>query len=129
MVEGRPAPRGFGVSVAYTGTRTFVINYRIGARERRLALGRHPDMNVIQAARAARTVRQRIDRGEDPLAEKVHTNEPEALLEADLTVGTVIEDYWHISPSGPGRRGRIGSTREGCVSSCCRSSGLCRSPG
>src|SRR5262245_48680114 len=70
VLQGTKAPRGFGVCVTANGSRSFVINYRIGPIERRLTIGRYPDWSVLRAVKEARTLRQRIDRGDDPLGER-----------------------------------------------------------
>jgi integrase len=48
--------------------KAFVLNYRTGARERRLTIGRWPDWKVAAAREEARRLKRRIDIGEDPLA-------------------------------------------------------------
>jgi integrase len=67
MIQGTKAPRGFGVRVTAGGVRSFVMNYSIARRERRYTIGQYPDWSVLRAVREARDLRQRIDRGEDPL--------------------------------------------------------------
>jgi integrase len=66
-IPGGEAPRGFGVRVTAAGVRSFVMNYSIARRERRYTIGRWPDWSVLRAIKEARDLRQRIDRGEDPL--------------------------------------------------------------
>ena len=66
-IQGSKAPRGFGVRVTAAGVRSFVMNYSIARRERRYTIGRWPDWSVLGAIKEARDLRQRIDRGEDPL--------------------------------------------------------------
>src|SRR5262245_40244941 len=68
VLQGAKAPRGFGVRVTAAGVRSFIMNYRVGAVERRYTIGQYPDWSVLRAVREARELRQRIDRGEDPLA-------------------------------------------------------------
>src|ERR1051325_3583132 len=91
MLQGATAPRGFGVNVNYAGTRTFVLNYRTTVgRERRITLGRFPDWSALRAVREARELRQRVDRGEDPLAERKAVSEP---AEAPKMVADVLEEH------------------------------------
>jgi integrase len=66
-LQGAKTPRGFGVVVTAAGVRSFVMNYRAARRQRRYTIGRWPDWSVLQAVKEARDLRQRIDRGEDPL--------------------------------------------------------------
>jgi integrase len=62
--------KGFGVRVTAAGARSFILNYRIGRRERRLTIGSFPDWSLSSAAKAAKELKQKIDSGIDPLAER-----------------------------------------------------------
>lgn len=62
--------KGFGVRVTAAGARAFILNYRIGRRERRLTIGSFPDWSLSSAAKAAKELKQKIDSGIDPLAER-----------------------------------------------------------
>jgi integrase len=70
VLQGVKAPRGFGVRVTAAGARSFVLNYRVAHVERRFTIGRWPDWTALKAVKEARTLRQRVDRGEDPLDER-----------------------------------------------------------
>lgn len=86
-VQGKVAPRGFGVRVTSAGAKSFVINYRNSeGRERRYTLGSCSDWSVIRAITEAREVRRRIDRGEDPMAERTD-------LRSAPTVGDLCDRY------------------------------------
>src|SRR6476660_6808050 len=74
-IQGETAPRGFGVRVTANGTRAFVLNFRIRGREHRFTIGAWPDWSVLKAVREARELRQRIDRGENPLSDREPTIE------------------------------------------------------
>jgi integrase len=84
QVQGRDVPRGFGIRVTAAGERSFVLNYTVAGKERRLTIGRLSSWNVQEAIREARELRRRIDRGEDPLAKPV----PVAV---EKTVGEVLD--------------------------------------
>jgi hypothetical protein len=85
-IQGARAPRGFGVRVTATGARAFVLNYRLRGREHRYTIGAWPDWSVLRAVREARHLRQRIDRGENPLADR--TPPP-----ATKTVADILDDF------------------------------------
>jgi integrase len=70
VLQGTKAPRGFGVRITANGVRSFIINYRVAHQERRYTIGQYPDWSVLRAVKEARELRQRIDRGEDPLDDR-----------------------------------------------------------
>jgi integrase len=86
MIQGVRAPRGFGVRVTASGARSFILNYRLRGREHRLTIGASPDWSVLKAVREARNLRQRVDRGENPLEDRVP---PPAMK----TVASVLDDF------------------------------------
>src|SRR5262249_5149106 len=70
VLQGAQEPRGFGVRITAGGVRSFVMNYRAAHRERRYTIGQWPDWSVLRAVKVARDLRQRVDRGEDPLDDR-----------------------------------------------------------
>jgi integrase len=85
-VQGAKAPRGFGVRVTASGTRAFILNYRLRGREHRFTIGAWPDWSALKAVREARNLRQRVDRGEDPLKDR-------APIPTTKSVSSVIDDF------------------------------------
>jgi integrase len=85
-IQGAKAPRGFGVRVTAAGARAFVLNYRLRGREHRFTIGAWPDWSALKAVREARSLRQRVDRGENPIADR--TPSP-----ATPTVATLLDDF------------------------------------
>jgi integrase len=85
-IQGAKAPRGFGVRVTAAGARAFVLNYRLRGREHRFTIGAWPDWSVLKAVREARNLRQRIDRGENPLEDRA----PSPIT---VTVASVLDDF------------------------------------
>ena len=85
-IQGAKAPRGFGVRVTAGGSRAFVLNYRLRGREHRYTIGAWPDWSALKAVREARNLRQRIDRGENPLEDRVPSP-------AARTISTVLDDF------------------------------------
>jgi integrase len=86
MIQGAKAPRGFGVRVTASGARAFIINYRLRGREHRFTIGAWPDWSALKAVREARILRQRVDRGEDPLKDR-------APIPTTKSVSSVIDDF------------------------------------
>jgi integrase len=85
-LQGAQAPRGFGVRITAAGAKSFIINYRIRHREYRYTIGSFPDWSVLKAVRVARDLRQRIDRGENPLDDR-------APSPATKTVATILDEF------------------------------------
>ena len=92
-VQGKEAPRGFGVRVTAAGVRSFVMNYRVGRKERRLTIGQHPDWSVLKAIKHARQLRQTIDSGQDPLDIK-RKREAAAEAAAVNSLQAICEEYF-----------------------------------
>jgi integrase len=86
VIQGAKAPRGFGVRVTAGGARAFVLNYRLRGREHRFTIGAWPDWSVLKAVREARNLRQRVDRGENPLEDR-------APPPATNTVSGVLDEF------------------------------------
>ena len=64
------------------GARTFVLVYRRNGFLRRFRIGAWPDWSVIAARAEAKEIRQRVDRGEDPVNERRERREAPTM--ADL---------------------------------------------
>ena len=85
-IQGAKAPRGFGVRVTAAGARAFILNYRLRGREHRFTIGAWPDWSALKAVREARNLRQRVDRGENPLEDRAQPPETK-------TVSNVLNDF------------------------------------
>ena len=60
--------------------------YRLRGREYRFTIGAWPDWSVLKAVREARNLRQRVDRGENPLEDR--RSPP-----ASVTVASVLDEF------------------------------------
>jgi integrase len=85
-IQGAKAPRGFGVRITAAGARAFILNYRLRGREYRFTIGAWPDWSALKAVREARHLRQRIDRGENPLDDRASSYDA-------ITVASVLDDF------------------------------------
>lgn len=85
-IQGAKAPRGFGVRITASGARAFILNYRLRGREHRFTIGAWPDWSALKAVREARNLRQRVDRGENPLADRTP-------VPAAKSVSDVIDEF------------------------------------
>jgi len=85
-LQGAQTPRGFGVRVTANGSKSFIINYRIRHREYRYTIGAFPDWSELKAVREARNLRQRIDRGENPLDDR-------APIPTSKTIAIVLDEF------------------------------------
>src|ERR1700716_1879664 len=70
VVQGAAVPRGLAVRVTKDGSKAFVMDYRTGARQGRPSIGIWAECTALLAVTKARVLRQRIYRGEDPLADR-----------------------------------------------------------
>ena len=86
MIQGAKAPRGFGVRVTAAGSRAFVLNYRLRGREHRFTIGAWPDWSALKAVREARDLRQRVDRGENPIEDRTP-------VPATANVASMLDDF------------------------------------
>lgn len=62
--------KGFGCRVTSAGAKSFVLNYRVNGRERRLTIGSYPEWSVMAAREQAAKLRREIDLGGDPLGKR-----------------------------------------------------------
>lgn len=79
---------GFGVRLRAGGKRTWVLQYRIGLKQRRVTIGSVEALDPDEARRRAREISAKVQLGGDPQVEK-HS----ARKKAHLTLGIVIEKY------------------------------------
>jgi integrase len=79
---------GFGLRLRKSGSRTWLFQYRIGAKQRRISLGNAAVVPVGRARETAADLHARVRLGGDPATDKVV-----AIERANETFGLVVERY------------------------------------
>ena len=78
----------FGVRVRQSGLKTYVVQYKVGGRNRRLVLGAVDTMSVDKARAMAKTALAAIRLGKDPVADKL-----DARARAGETFGALLPRF------------------------------------
>src|SRR5829696_2397682 len=79
---------GFGVRVRVGGKRTWIAQYRLGSKQRRVTLGTTDTLDAEEARRRAKSVLGAVHNGDDPQAKKA-----EARARASITLGMMAANY------------------------------------
>jgi integrase len=79
---------GFGIRLRYGGKRTWIAQYRIGSKQRRLTLGSTETLDAEEARKRARSALSKVNLGTDPQTEKA-----DARIKASVTIGSTVETY------------------------------------
>jgi integrase len=79
---------GFGLRVREGGSRSFVFQYKLGTKQRRMALGTATALNFGATRKTAETLYARVKLGQDPAGEKNH-----ARLKATETFEAVARQH------------------------------------
>lgn len=87
-IEFDDAVPGFGVRIRSSGARTFVFQYKLGSRNRRMTFGKAAALPLSQARKMAGELYAKVRLGRDPAGEK-----DEGRIRAAETVGAVLESY------------------------------------
>lgn len=61
---------GFGIRLTAAGSRSFILNYVVAGRERRMTIGRFPTWSASAAREEARALKRKINIGVDPLKDR-----------------------------------------------------------
>lgn len=62
--------KGFALRITAGGSKSFVVDYRAGGRQRRFTIGSYPDWSVQAARQYAKELKREIDLGRDPMGER-----------------------------------------------------------
>jgi integrase len=79
---------GFGVRLRAGGKRTWIAQYRLGTKQRRMTLGTLETVDEGEARRRAKAALAKVHLGLDPQTEKA-----EARAQAAITLGSVVDRY------------------------------------
>jgi integrase len=79
---------GFGIRLRAGGKRTWIVQYRIGSKQRRITLGSAKALTLETARKAAKGALAKAQLGSDPQFEKA-----EARARASLTLGAAADRY------------------------------------
>ena len=84
--------RGLYLEVHPNGSKLWRYKYRYMGKQKRLALGRYPDVGLAEARRRRDDARRQLDAGTDPLAERKH-DKLIAVFNAANTFGEIAKEY------------------------------------
>jgi len=87
-IEWDEALPGFGLRVRAGGSRGYVVQYRLGAKQRRMTLGSVKELTVEKARAAAKDVLAKVHLGDDPAGDRA-----KARATAADTLKAVAERY------------------------------------
>lgn len=79
---------GFGLRLRDGGKRTWVVQYRVGTKQRRVTLGTIETLNADEARKRAKSALSTVHLGHDPQLEKA-----EARAQSGVTLGSIVERY------------------------------------
>ena len=79
---------GFGLRIRDGGKRTWIAQYRVGTKQRRVTLGTVENLDAHAARQRAKDVLSKVHLGGDPQTEKA-----ERRAQASVTVGVMVERY------------------------------------
>src|SRR4051794_33749974 len=64
--------KGFGLRITRAGAAAWIVNYRASGVQRQMTIGSFPDWSCKAAREQAKTLKQRVDLGEDPMLDRHH---------------------------------------------------------
>jgi integrase len=79
---------GFGLRLRDGGKRTWIVQYRVGTKQRRVTLGTVETLNADEARKRAKSALSTVHLGHDPQLEKA-----EARAQSAVTLGSIVERY------------------------------------
>ncbi|MDA1294360.1 MAG: site-specific integrase [Proteobacteria bacterium] len=89
----RDAPKGFALKIAPSGSKTFVIQYPLEGRRKRMTLGSWPTYSAVAAREAAHKALLLVAEGKDPISERKSRK-------AKMTIEQAIDMFLELKISG-----------------------------
>jgi integrase len=62
--------KGFALRVTTGGAKSFLLDYRVDGRQRRITIGSYPDWSVQAARQTAKDLKRDVDAGRDPMGQR-----------------------------------------------------------
>ena len=109
--------RGLYLEVHPNGSKLWRYKYRYMGKQKRLALGRYPDVGLAEARKRRDDARRQLESGTDPLAERKHEK-----LFGGGERGAGLRRGW---PATRPKNGPRGASRSACSSEGTRLIGQC----
>jgi hypothetical protein len=87
--------RGFGATIAPSGTKTFFLSYTSpeDGKRKQIAIGRFPAMSLKEARLSAGKLRAEVNDGKDPAVEKQHAIAKRINQRSLGTLGDLLDIY------------------------------------
>src|SRR5690349_10431301 len=79
---------GFGLRIRAGGKRTWIAQYRLGSKQRRVTIGTVETVDPEDARRLARSTLSKVHLGTDPQLEKAVER-----AQAAVTLGSIVDRY------------------------------------
>ncbi|MEK9848677.1 MAG: integrase arm-type DNA-binding domain-containing protein [Rhodospirillaceae bacterium] len=87
--------RGFGVTIAPSGSKTFFLSYTspVDGKRKQVALGRYPKLGLREARIKAAKMRAEVDAGDDPALAKIFSINQKIEKRKQGTLSELIDTY------------------------------------
>ena len=89
----RDAPKGFALKIATSGRKSFIIQYPLHGRRKRMTIGSWPTYSAVAAREAAHKALLQVSEGIDPIQERKSQK-------AKMTIEQAIDVFLEKSASG-----------------------------
>jgi integrase len=84
---------GLSLQISPTGARSWILRVKVGSKRRDMGLGQYPGVTLAQAREKARTARELIEQGHDPILERERA---QSRLKAEQSSAITFEAAAHL---------------------------------